>query len=142
MPVAEGDFFYTNFAKGEFQKGNIALLTGTIKIALFGATPDIDADEYFDDLASEIVASGYTAGGVTLGTKTVTVDDTNDWADFDCANPTWATLATATILAAVVYVDTGTPATSTVIGWYTIATNSNGGPYTLNVPTAGLLRFA
>jgi hypothetical protein len=139
--MAEGDYLSFNYTKGEFQNGNIDLVNDTIKIALINATPNIDTWDDFADVTNEIVASGYTAGGATLGTKSVTVDDTNDRAAFDCADITWASLATATITAAVVYKDTGTPATSTLIGWFEIATNSNGGNYTLQVNANGLLLF-
>lgn len=60
----------------------VDFLSDTIKIALLGAghTPGLDTHEVFDDVdADEIVGTGYSAGGATLGSKTITVTPANSW---------------------------------------------------------------
>ena len=74
--------------------GKIDWDSHTIKYALVddGYTPNVDDDTWetgsspFDDELTE--QYDYTAGGYTL-TCTVTDDDSNNWAKFDCSNPTW-----------------------------------------------------
>jgi len=116
----------SNFAKGELLKGNIDLVNDTIKLMLLtdSHTPDIDAEEYIDDVsANEVAASGsYSAGGVELDTKSVTVDDTNNRAYFDAADVV-ITAATITYRYAYLYKDTGTPSTSQIIGYYDPGSN-------------------
>jgi len=59
---------YNNYKKLALT-GSVALLTDTIKCALFTSsyTPDIDNDVYFSDIsANEVVGTGYTSLGVTL----------------------------------------------------------------------------
>lgn len=141
--MAEGDFTWHNTAKKKFQDGDIDLLVDTLRVTLLnGWTPNIDTDEYWDDIsANEISATGYTAGGATLGTKSTAVDTTNDRSEFDAADVTWTSLATATITRAALIHWTGTPSTSTIIGSWEIATNSNGGNYTLQFNAQGVLHF-
>lgn len=110
-----------NTAKKKFLDGDIDLVNDTIKLMLLTSshTPDIDAEEFIDDVsANEVGDSGtYSAGGGTLGSPSVTVDDTNDRAYFD-ANDVSFTSATITARYAYLYKDTGTPSTSPIIGYY------------------------
>lgn len=95
----------------------IDFLNDTIKVALLvtGYTPDQDAHEYWDDVsASEVTGSGYTAGGDTLAGKGLTYDAPSNTIKLDGTDTTWSA-STITAYYAVVYVDTGTPATSALI---------------------------
>jgi hypothetical protein len=83
----------------------------TIKVGLVtsGYTPDQDThDEWADASASEVVGTGYTTGGATLGGKTATTSAytgaTNIFA-LDATDATW-TVSTITARSAVVYDDT------------------------------------
>lgn len=138
--MAEGDCtIMNNFKEGLLNK-LYDLEADTIKIALYSvalASPD-GAPAY--SVTNEIVASGYTAGGATLASKAVTQDDTNDLAKWDATSPTWSSLATATILAARIYDDTTTP--KDVFCEFEIATNSNGGDYTLDFHADGILTLS
>ena len=112
----------------------------TFKVALYSvalASPD-GADVAYS-ATNEIVASGYTATGQSIGTPVVTQDDTNNRAswDDDGTNVTWTSLATSTILEARLYDDT--TATKWVCILWEIATNSNGGDYTLAFHANGML---
>lgn len=57
------------------------LLTDTMKAALLAAayTPNLDTHEVFSDLTNEVTGTGYSAGGVTLGSKTITYTAANSW---------------------------------------------------------------
>lgn len=107
-----------NSAKTALLNGGIDLLSDTLKVALVSASyvPDVDTHQYYDDVTDEISGTGYTAGGKTLTGKTITQDDANDCARFDAADPTWS-VSTFTTRAAVIYIDTGTPATSPLLAY-------------------------
>lgn len=95
--------------------GSVAPLTDTIKIALFttGYTPALTTDTYYSDIiANESSGTGYSAGGVNLGTKTITNDVGNNRAVFGAASASWATSTIANARWAVVYKSTGTSSTS------------------------------
>lgn len=96
--------------------GEIDLVDDTIKIALLTSsyTPDYDTHSNFDDLTNEVTGTGYTAGGATLASKTFTKDNTNNRGVFDASDVVWST-STITARYGVIYKDTGTPATSTLI---------------------------
>lgn len=96
-----------NSAKSELMKGTHQLHSHTIKVMLmnnshvFTDTHDVKGDVS----ANEISGTGYTSGGETLGSATVTTDDTDDEGVFDAADTSWAT-ATFTAYHAVIYNDT------------------------------------
>ena len=63
--------------------GSVNWLTDTIKAALLdsGHTPKQLTHEFFDDVnADEVSGTGYSAGGATLGSKTVTFTAADSWA--------------------------------------------------------------
>lgn len=52
----------------------------TLKIALLTSSYAFsDAHDFFDDLTNEVVGTGYTAGGATLASVTVTATAANSW---------------------------------------------------------------
>lgn len=81
----------TTSFKAELYQGVHNLLTDTIKIALYTANVNLDADTTVYSTLNEVVASGYTAAtmtGVTLGTSGYT-------AYVNFANVSWAASLTA-----------------------------------------------
>ena len=137
--MAEGDITFYNTAKKKLVDGDIDWLADTIKVALFtGYTPNIDTDEFFDDISTEESGTGYTAGGETLGSKTSTVDTGNDRAVIDAADVTWSGLDVGTPSHGVIYKDTGTPGTSALIAHVELGTASNGGDYTIAWNATGI----
>ena len=83
----------TTSFKSEVYQAVHNLLTDTIKIALYTADANLDADTTVYTTSSEVVASGYTAGGqvmtgVALNTSGYTVYV--NW-----ANVSWSTSVTA-----------------------------------------------
>jgi hypothetical protein len=142
--MAEGDIVFYNNYKEALMNGNAPDLDAdTIKVALVAAhTPDIDADDFWDDVsADEVSGAGYTAGGVTLGSKAVTQDNTDDEGVFDAADASWTGLDVGEPSHAICYHDTGTPGTSMLIFHMQIDTPSNGGNYTIQWAAEGIINI-
>ena len=64
-----------------------ALATGTLKMALYTAQADLNADTLVYTTTNEVVGAGYTAGGNTLTGVTVQKSGTTAFLDFD--NVVW-----------------------------------------------------
>ena len=116
--------------------------TDVIKVALVGAgyTANYDTHDFFNDITNEITGTGYTAGGATLASVTWTYNTTTNKWTFDSADPSWTgAVFTPAPRGAVVYMSTGTAATSPLICHYDFGSDqpSGGGPYTLNVNGSG-----
>lgn len=95
----------------------IDLLDDTIKVMLTTSayTPDQDVHDYKDDVTNEITGTGYTAGGATLGSKTLTYTGATNKVVFDAADTQWAS-STITARTAVIYDSSpGSDATRPVI---------------------------
>ena len=107
-----------NSYKANALKAEVAILTDTIKVALCTSsfTPNIDTMAFFSDITNEVVGAGYTAGGATLAGKTVTIDTATDRAYLDATDVTWAA-STLTARYIIIYKSTGTPATSSLVGY-------------------------
>lgn len=93
-------------------------VTDTIKVALTTSsfTPDQDVHDFFNDVTNEISGTGYTAGGATLGTKSVTYTAGTNTVALKAATSSWAG-ASFTARRAIVYKDTGTASTSPLLGY-------------------------
>jgi hypothetical protein len=89
----------TSFKK-ELYEGIHDLLTDTIKIALYTANADIDANTTVYVVTDEITGTGYTAGGNTLTGATVKSENGVAYVSFD--NTTW-TSASFTCRGALIY---------------------------------------
>lgn len=135
-----------NSAKAKLMNGSIDLDTDTIKCALVTSsyTPDIDAHEFFDDLTNEISGTGYTAGGATLASPSVAVDNTNDRAEFDATDTSWTTATITNARAAVIYKSTGVAGTSPLIAYIDFGTDksSSGGTFTITWNAEGIIQLA
>lgn len=127
------------------QVGNdVNLLTGTVKLSLHTDTysPNRDTDDFFNDATNELGSgNGYTSGGETLGSKTITYDTASDQVRFDCADITWTFTASKTWRYGVMYVDTAGASSAdplyALLTWDSNQTVSTS--YTLQIDTAGLL---
>lgn len=92
--------------------------TDTIKVSLHGSgyTPNQSTDEFFSSATAELATgNGYTAGGATLGTKSVTV--TGLTTAYKAAASSWTANPTITARWAVVRKDTGSAATSPLLAY-------------------------
>ncbi len=109
--------------------------TDTIKVALVTSsyTPNQDTHDYWDDVSSnEATGTGYTAGGATLASKTITQDDGTNKQTFDAADVSWTT-STITARYAVVYCSTGTPSTSALLGYVDFGSNQSSSAGTFQI---------
>lgn len=92
----------------------IDFLTDTIKVSLHlsAAAPSLTGDDFFDDLDNELAnGNGYTTGGETLATKTVSPPSAGV-VTVDVADVVWTFTATKTFRYGIVYKSTGTASTS------------------------------
>lgn len=132
--------FYNGF-KLKIQNGSIDMDTDTIKCALVTSTysPNIDTHVFWSDVTNEVSGTGYTAGGATLASVTVTQDNTNDRGVVDAADVTWST-ATITARAAVLYKSTGTSSTSPLICYIDFGSDqsSSGGNFVIQWNASGI----
>lgn len=135
---------YNSFKK-KIQDGSIDMDTDTIKVALVTSsyTVDIDVHDFFDDITNEVVGTGYTAGGATLGSVTITVDTSGDKGVFDAADTSWTT-STITARAAIIYKSTGTASTSPLVGYVDFGADksSSAGTFTIQWSASGILTLS
>ncbi len=143
------------YNEGAFQiaSGNIDFDANTFKIMLVGSTYRAIADETKrdshsnrSDITDEISGTGYSAGGATLASVTVTKDTTNNLIKIDAADPAWTSSTLSGVQGAVIYKSTGTAATDTLICFLDVyADNSNAalsttnGTLTIVLPANGFL---
>ena len=109
------------------------LVADTIKIALYTSSASLGAGTTAYATTNEITGTGYTAGGVALGSKTV--DTSGTTAYFDSADPSW-TSASFTANGALIYNDTNSDKAIAVLafgGDFTVA----GGTFQIVFPAAG-----
>ena len=88
----------TSFKK-ELYQGVHTLSANTLKIALYTASADLNADTTVYTITGEVSATGYTAGGSVL--TGVTIESSGSVAYVNFANVSWA--ATITARCALIY---------------------------------------
>ena len=126
--------------------GRIDWDTDTIKVALVTSsyTPDFDTHNFFDDVTNEVTGStGYTAGGATMASPSITLDTANDRVDVDFTDTSW-TSSTITARGAVIYKSTGTASTSPLFAYLDFSTDqiSSNGTFLIQWNASGVLRLA
>lgn len=139
------DAVYNRFKMGILQADyDLKEASDDVQVALVTSTYtlDIDIHEDFADITNELSGTGYTAGGEDITTQAVTQDNTDDEGVFDGVDVTWTGINAGTAARAIVYQNTGTPATSLLIGaidsgGFPITTN--GGDLTIQWATEGIL---
>jgi hypothetical protein len=144
--MAQGDITVYNAFKEDLMEKVHDLLNDTIHITLHTSyTPNIDTDQVRADVSATeySTASGYTAGGVVLGSKTVTQDDTNNRAAWDAADAAWTSLgplSPATPSHAIIWNNTPTSPADPLICYIELGTTAtNGGNYTIAFHANGIL---
>lgn len=122
---------------------DVNYLTGTVKLSLHTSTyaPNRDTDDFFNDATNELAGgTGYTAGGETLASKTITYDSASDQVRWDAADVTWPFTASKTWRYGVIYIDTAGAATTDplygLLSWDSDQTVST--TYTLQWDPAGI----
>jgi hypothetical protein len=131
------------YTKGAFGllNGDIDFIADTIvALLLKSAYTHAPTHNFISDVVSEeLGVSGYSRQ--TIGSKTITEDDTNHRVVFDGADPVFSELATGETPSWCVFARfTGNDATSEIISAIDIPdTPTNGGNITVAVPTTGIL---
>ncbi len=135
-------FIFSNHVKAQLWKKQIDIENDDIKLILMQTGFSFNKDthsNYSDVSGSELAAGfGYTTGGVSLTNVTVIEDDVNDRgtvvADNAVFNASGGTIGPSP--GALIYKNTGTPATSTVIGYGTFSGGNqsagDGTPFTVS----------
>lgn len=138
------DVIYNSFKK-DIANGSIDLDTDTIKVMLVTSTytPDQDAHTKRSDVTNEVTGTGYTAGGATLASATVTQDNTNNRGVFDAADVTWSA-STITARGAVLYKSTGVAANDNLIAYIDFGADktSTSGDFTIQWNASGILTLS
>lgn len=148
--MAEGDGVVYNGFKEWLMEGVYNLASGgdTLQMTLHNTyAPNIDTDDLWADIsATEYGAgSGYTSGGETLATQDVTRDTTDDEGVFDADNVTWTSLGPLSPNPpeeAVLWDTTPTSPLDPLICYWELGTTlTNGGNYTLQFATEGIVNI-
>lgn len=145
--MAEGDgYIYNSFKKyvmdGVFDLDGAAALQVTLHT---GYSPDIDSHTIWGDTgvsSTEITGTGYVADGKVLASPATTQDNTNDRGKFDANDLTWTslTLSPATPSHLILWDNTPTTPVDPLIAYWILGTTAtNGGDYTIQWGSNGIL---
>lgn len=117
-------------------------LSDTIKVMLCTSTytPSQTTHAYKSSITNEVTGTGYTAGGATLGSPTATKSSLV--VSLDAADTSWTT-STITARYAVIYKDTGSAATSPVLGYVDFGADatSTAGTFTITWDATGIFVY-
>lgn len=128
-----------------FFDGAIDYDTHAIKVSLHTSTyvPDQDTHEYQDDLTNEVTGTGYSAGGIALGSKTLTYTAGTNKIKLDAQDTVWST-STITARTAVIYnAETAIAGTSPLIAYQQSDSNivSSAGDWTIVWDASGIIEL-
>ena len=137
---------YNEYKKqiGAIDWANTAGVDIRVGLVTSAYAPDIDVHANYDDITNELpTADGYTLGGVLTANRAIVIDTVNDWSEFDADDITWSA-STLTARGAFVYLDTGTPSTSTLIAYidFVADKSSSAGDFIIQWHTDGVFRIA
>ena len=126
----------TNVFKQDCLDGaqNLGTSGDTIKLALYTSDATLNASTTAYTTSNEVSGTGYTAGGTTLSSQSVTLDTSNGVAFFDAADPSF-TSATITARGALIYNNTKSNAAIAVLDFGSDFSSSNG-TFQIQFPTA------
>lgn len=136
---------YNSF-KSKIMDGSIDLDTDNINVSLHtdAYTANIDTHVFYSDVTASEVANGngYTTKGVSLASKSVATDTTDDEGVFDAADVTWSS-STITARYAIIWKNTGTNTTSPLIAYVDFGANktSDNGNFIITWSSEGILNL-
>ena len=138
------DSFKTNTINGT---GFIDFDTDAIKVALVTSVtaPDINVHNFWNDFqANEVSGTNYTTGGTALATRTV--NEAGGIVTYDADDITWSQSGAGFSNAryALLYKDTGTPATSNLVCFLDFSTDKGNivGDLILQLDAAGIFTLS
>jgi len=119
--------------------------TDTIKVMLCTSSyvPNQDTHVYKSSVTNEVAnGNGYTTGGITLTTKTITYTAGTNTIVLDADDVTWAT-SSITARYGVIYCSTGVDATSVLIGLIDFGQDftSSNGDFKITFNASGILNI-
>lgn len=136
------DIIYTSF-KRDIMNGAIDLDTDTIKVMLVTSSYTASASHTKrSDITNEVTGTGYTAGGSTIGSPTVSNVSTNGV--FDGNDVAWTT-STITARGAVLYKSRGGASSADELICFldfTTDKTSTAGTFTISWSASGILNLA
>lgn len=108
--------FFNNYHE-ELGKGNIDYNGDTFKLMLMtdSYTPNVDTEAFRADVSNEASGTGYSTGGQTVDSVTLTQDNTNDRAVVDFADEVFSTVTLANVDGAILYKDNSNASTDVLI---------------------------
>ena len=120
----------------------IDLDSDSLKLLLVNSsyTPNQDTHQYKSDVSNEVTGTGYTAGGATVSSVTVSYNSGTNTLSFDAADVTWAT-ASITARYGILYdASPGSDATRPLIGYIDFGgdVTSTGADFTVVWDDAGI----
>lgn len=131
----------TTSFKQEVLLGVHDLATDTLKLALYTAEADLNANTTVYTPTNEVVGTGYTAGGIVLTGATVLTEGTTAYVDFNSA--LWDPAAFTTRGALIYNASKGNKAIAVLdFGSDKTATTSFTVQMPANTATSALIRFA
>jgi len=135
------DAIYDSFAE-DVAKNNIDLDTDTFYIMLVTSSyTQSDAHSKRSNITNEVTGTGYTAGGKTIGTPTVT--KSGNITTFDAPDVTWAT-STITARGAVIYKSRGGASSADELVCFLDFLSdktSTAGDFTVSFNASGIITF-
>jgi hypothetical protein len=137
---------YNSFKK-KIGDGTIDLDTDSLKLMLVTSSyvADIDAHVFRSSVTNEVSGTGYTTGGISVGTVTGAQDNTNDRGDFTIAGSLTISTATITARAAVLYKSRGGASSADeLIGYYDFGSDisATGASFVITFSGNSLLRIS
>lgn len=122
---------YTNAPKRALT-ALLALGTPKLMLATASYTPDQDAHVYVSSVTNEATGTSYSAGGITLTSVALNVDTSTNTTALDADDITTSGLSVSCRWG-IIYVSTGTAATSPVIAYVDLSEGVGG-----NVTVTGI----
>ena len=128
--IQAGIHRWTTASRGD----SSAISADTFKVAMFTNSSSIDADTTGYTTSNEVSGTNYTAGGVALGSVTLTLGDNSSavpTAYLDFADSTWSTSTISSARGALIYNSTlsgaSTGSTTTAAAYPAVAVINFGG---------------
>jgi len=112
--------FYATPLLHVFGANPINYLSDTMKVMLTTSlySPNQTTDAFQSDVTHEVSGTGYSSGGLTLASKTLTYSSSTGIITFTAANASWPS-STITARTAVIYDATpGSPSTNPLFAYY------------------------
>jgi hypothetical protein len=124
---------------------NVDVTVDTLMCALLDSSysPNQDVDEFWSEISgAEVTGTGYAAGGVVLAGVAFTYTPSTNTLMIDCDDPEWLAATLAGVRFAVIYRDSGNPASSRLITCVDFLTDQavTGATLTVAIPVTGFLQ--